>query len=294
MHPHTYHSTLFNHTKRDEVFVIMSFGDDFESRWPEVIEPCIREDMQLKPNRVDYNISGESIVHDILDGIAHARLVIADITSTRMLDSHGQVWPQRNGNVMWELGIAHTMRMPDEVIVIRSDDDPTIFDLTQFRAFPYDPANISEARKTLKMLMTDRLRSIDQVRSDYVRRCADSLDFVSWKVLLQTFVAGFYKPPVLVTMMDVIGNTATLPAIERLLEMGALTTSYLQCTPEILNESDTNDLALEQAMRYETTPLAEAILKQIGIRMGMESPEMQPIMDKLWQEKFEAPNQCEA
>ena len=53
------------HQKRDDVFVVMSFAPEFEDRWNRVIEPCIREDLGLMANRVDYNQSGESIVHDI-------------------------------------------------------------------------------------------------------------------------------------------------------------------------------------------------------------------------------------
>src|SRR5438552_1364827 len=120
MHPHDYYSSLFEPTKRDEVFVIMSFAPEFEERWFRDIAPCLEKDLKLTANCVDYRISGESIVTEILDGIAHARLVLADITSSKMTDSYGIEWPQRNGSVMWELGVAHMMRMPDEVLMIRS------------------------------------------------------------------------------------------------------------------------------------------------------------------------------
>ena len=151
MHPHTFYSTLFSPSKRDEVFVIMSFAEEFNERWENVITPAVRE-LGLAPERVDYNKSGESVVHDILDGIAHARLVLADITSTTMLDRRGTPWPERNGNVMWELGVAHVMRLPDEVLVIKSDDAETIFDLTQFRAFPYEPSVPAAARSRIVAL----------------------------------------------------------------------------------------------------------------------------------------------
>src|SRR6266545_7578750 len=160
MHPNTFYASLLNRPKRDEVFVIMSFAPEFEDPWTQIIEPAIREDVHLMPNRVDYNRSGESIVHDILDGIAHARLILGDITCTVMRDTRGTAWPQRNGNVMWEVGIAHVTRVPDEVILIRADYEPSIFDLTQFRAFPYDPSNISETRAMIAGLCNDRLRAI--------------------------------------------------------------------------------------------------------------------------------------
>jgi hypothetical protein len=171
-----FYSSLFDFKKRDEIFVIMSFAPEFDVRWRRVIEPAIREELGLRPNRVDYNASGESVVYDILDGITHARLVLADITSSPMTDRRGEVWPQRNGNVMWELGIAHVTRLPDEVIVVRSDSDPSLFDLTQFRAFPYDPGDTVEARRILVSLASDRIKAVDQSRSDYVRRCAEALD----------------------------------------------------------------------------------------------------------------------
>ena len=82
MHPHTFYSSLFRFERRDEVFVIMSFAPEFNDRWLNVIEPTIREDISLEPVRVDFSISGESVVHDIIDGIAHSRLFLADITST--------------------------------------------------------------------------------------------------------------------------------------------------------------------------------------------------------------------
>ena len=106
MHPHTFYSTLFGFEKRNEIFVIMSFAPEFNRRWERVIEPAISQELKLRANRVDYNDSGESVIHDIMDGISHSRLVLADITSSQMTDRRGQEWPQRNGNVMWELGIA--------------------------------------------------------------------------------------------------------------------------------------------------------------------------------------------
>ena len=157
MHPHAFYSSLFSPEERNEIFVIMSFADEFDERWLNVIEPAIREDVGLTPNRVDDRQSGESIVHDILDGIANSRLVLADITSSRMVDRNGQDWPQRNANVMWEVGVAHVMRLPDEVLMIRSDSDESIFDLTQFRAFPYDPLRRAKARKFIADLVRDRL-----------------------------------------------------------------------------------------------------------------------------------------
>jgi hypothetical protein len=266
MHPNTFLANLVNHQKRDEVFVIMSFHDAFQRRWENVIEPCIREDLKLKANRVDYRESGESIVYDILDGIAHAKLVLSDITSVTMKDSNGVEWPQRNGNVMWEVGIAHTMRLPDEVIMIRSDSDPSIFDLTQFRAFPYDPLRVVQSRNFIRDLSLDRLRSIDQSKSRYVEQCVDVMDFPAWSLLTQILHTGSMEIPVIRNMGHVMGNMSRLPAINRLLDMGAIKTAFKKIDPTVIANTPA-DAPLESLMRYESTPLAEAMLKCAGMRM---------------------------
>lgn len=39
--------------KRDEVLVVMGFALEFDERWVRVIEPTIRDDLDVKPNRLD-------------------------------------------------------------------------------------------------------------------------------------------------------------------------------------------------------------------------------------------------
>lgn len=272
MHPNTFYARHFNQTKRDEVFVIMSFAHEFEARWTDVIEPCIREDLKLTPNRVDYNRSGESIIHDILDGIAHARIVIADITCSMMSDRNGTIWPQRNGNVMWELGIAHTMRVPDEVITVRSDTEPSIFDLTQFRAFPYDPDDICGARRFLLQLASDRLKSVSQYRSHFIRECAESLSFPDFQVLSAALQKGYIDPPEIKTFGDAVGAGSFMQSISRLLQMGALKTTFLKLTPELISSKEFHNLPLQRIMRYEPTPIASDILTHIAQQIASDNP----------------------
>lgn len=294
MHLNTFYANLFNQTKRDEVFVIMSFDAAFQQRWERVIEPCIREELKLTPVRVDYRESGESIVHDILDGIAHAKLVLADITSVPMKDANGTEWPQRNGIVMWELGIAHTMRMPDEVIVVRSDDEKSLFDLTQFRAFYINPLREIQAKNTIRDLAVDRLRSVAQSGTRYVEQCVDALDYPCWSVLTRSVQNEGMDAPVIRTMGDVLSGVSLLPAIRRLLEMGALKTSYIKITPEFIIDPASETMPEERTMRYVPTPLAEAILRHAGSRMFDLSPElisaMEDLNQKLEAKKSETPS----
>ncbi|MDB4963967.1 MAG: hypothetical protein JWP01_3966 [Myxococcales bacterium] len=280
MHPHTFYSTLFRPTKREEVFVAMSFAPEFEERWQRVIEPCIREDLKLTPSRVDFGKSGESVVHDILDGIAHARLVLVDITSTELTDDQDTRWPVRNGNVMWELGIAHVLRMPDEVIVVRSDNADSLFDLTQFRAFNYDPNDVASARQVLSNIAKDRLRSIDLSASDHVRRVAESLDFDAWMILFTAIATqGGMKPPLMRTMGEHLSNMKRVVAIQRLLELGALTTSFVGATPELLKAAD--DTPAEDMMLYRVSAFGRALMLYSAKQQGMFSPEVMALIPEV-------------
>jgi hypothetical protein len=234
MHPHTFYASHFDRNKRNEVFVIMSFDSQFDARWTNVLEPAIEVDLGMTANRVDYNWSGESVLHDILDGIANARLVIADITSVPMTDSGGTPWPQRNGNVMWELGVAHAMRLPDEVIIVRSDSDKSIFDLTQFRAFEYDPNDLVAARSVINQLASDRLKSVEQYKSRKVKEAIESLDADSLKLILSNEKNRFFSIPRPKNMREVMEENAagTKQAMRHLLTLG-----ILKCDIQVVNNA---------------------------------------------------------
>lgn len=252
MHPHTFYSSLFDRNKRDEAFVIMSFAPEFDARWQHVIQPAIESDVGLRANRVDYNQSGESIVHDILDGIANARLVVADITSTPMTDSDGTIWPQRNGNVMWEVGVAHSMRLPDEVIMIRSDNEQSIFDLTQFRAFPYYPSDVANARRIVSHLAQDRLRAIEITKQRKVAEAIESLDADSLTLIVANRSHDYFSVNRAKTMRDVMSEMAagTKAAVRHLLSLGIL-------------RSHANVSATAYA--YHWTDFGRAVLKALDV-----------------------------
>ena len=131
VYPNTYLRTFWNPDLHHEVFVAMSFAPQFKRRYEQVIAPAIRNvsvgGRPLQPKRVDLSKSGDSIITEIMDGIAHSQLVLADVTSTAV-GLFGE--SSRNCNVMYELGIAMACRQPTEVLIVRSDNDPLLFDVT--------------------------------------------------------------------------------------------------------------------------------------------------------------------
>ncbi|MEP6932569.1 MAG: hypothetical protein ABI988_01295, partial [Nitrospirota bacterium] len=85
MHPQAFLKTFWRMEFRPQVFVAMSFAPQYQSRYDSVIAPAIDRVIhgteRLKPYRVDLSKSGDSILTDIVDGIAHSQLVLADVST---------------------------------------------------------------------------------------------------------------------------------------------------------------------------------------------------------------------
>jgi len=119
MYPAHFYGLFPAFPRNKTVFVAMSFDQQFDRRWTEVIEPAIQDIVidgtPLKAIRVNSRIVGDSILTEILSGIGTAQVILADISSIGTLDDR----PVRNGNVMYEIGLAHATRLPEEVLLFR-------------------------------------------------------------------------------------------------------------------------------------------------------------------------------
>jgi hypothetical protein len=259
----------------DKVFVAMSFDPRFDPRWKEVICPAVRRiqrnTVSLEPFRVDARKVSDSILTEILDGVSKSRIVIADITAIGKLNGNSI----RNGNVMYEVGIAHSVRLPEEVLLFRSDDDALLFDTSNIRVNRYDPeASPDKARDIVANAMLEAFKEIDLRRNIAVRQAAEMLNATSLMVLVEGLAQSGVKHPPMKTMGEALGNRNRMNAIDRLLEMGALRAKYLQATPELL------DGPMAGLMQYECTEFGRAIIGQTKVRMGFHSPELQEALKR--------------
>jgi hypothetical protein len=117
--PHNHKEVTVDETPR--AFVIMSFDSEFESIYTDLIVPPL-EQAGYEVARADSDFSQQNILCDIVQGIAHADLVVAEITVP-------------NPNVFYELGLAHALRMPTVLLTQSMDDVP--FDLRSYRIMTY-------------------------------------------------------------------------------------------------------------------------------------------------------------
>jgi len=81
------------------------------------------------------------------------------------------------------VGLAHASRLPEEVILFRSDENELDFDIAGIRVHNYYPNDIDNARTKIKGLIRDALKSIDLHKSIAVQKGLQSLDFPMYALL---------------------------------------------------------------------------------------------------------------
>lgn len=106
----------------NDVFVIMPFTEQWSKDvWEQAISVAVKE-MGMNPVRAD-NLYGPNIMEDIWTGILQSSMVICDTTN-------------RNPNVFYELGIAHTLGK--KIILLTQNVDDIPFDLQAYRHVVYE------------------------------------------------------------------------------------------------------------------------------------------------------------
>ena len=165
MYPNSYLKTFWRMDLRYEVFVAMDFHEEYTTRFEQIIEPAVQatsvDGVPLRAKRVDLSVSGDSILTDIMDGIAHSLLFLADI-STVGYDAKTSK-PYRNANVMYEVGLALACRQPSEVLLIKDDDHKSLFDVSTIPYVRIDFTNPEAAKAQVQRLLEQRLSETNRL-----------------------------------------------------------------------------------------------------------------------------------
>ena len=177
MHPQLYLKTFWRMELKPTIFVAMSFAEKYKSRFQDVIEPAISRIVvggtALKADRVDISMSGDSILTDIIDGIAHSQMILADISSIGKDSVTGK--PFRNGNVMYEVGLALASSHSSEVLLIRDDNDKFLFDVSTIPHKKVDFTNKEVAVEELSRELVSRLNERNHMNDARVKLAAAGL-----------------------------------------------------------------------------------------------------------------------
>ncbi|MEK6674159.1 MAG: hypothetical protein AABZ47_00725 [Planctomycetota bacterium] len=131
-------------------FVLMPFTDELTKIYSSIIKPTVEKpEFRLVCHRADDIKSNKAIIQDIWKSICEARLVIADLS-------------RLNPNVMYELGIAHTVGKETILIYQSGDNVKFPFDLAHIRRIEY--RNDAPGGKQLEFDLTETIRQVLQPR----------------------------------------------------------------------------------------------------------------------------------
>ena len=284
MYPANYFSLYQPFPRDNTVFVAMSFDNNFDKRWHKVIAPGIRNvklrGKSLEPIRVDSRKISESILIEIMSNISNCRVFFADITAQNQAENSSY----RNGNVMYEVGLAHAVRLPEEVLLFRSDNDDLLFDVANVRINLYAPDEEPEkAKNFISDTIISAIKEIDLRRHIAVSKAAESLDLHCLYVLAEAQSRKGISHPEMTSITQTLANISRIAAINRLLELGAIRSIYLSLTPEKYSKiKDSNIVSL---LTYVSTEFGSAVFEESARRMGLSSPEMEKVLEKEYEEK---------
>ena len=222
MHPNSFLNTFWRLELRPQVFVAMSFHPNYTDRYERVISPAIRQvrlgGQPLQPLRVDISSSGESILTSIIDGIAHSRLVLADVSTVGKDATSGL--PYRNSNVMYEVGLALACRQPCDVLIVRDDDDKLLFDVSTILHYKINFTDTKNAVQQLSEQIASRINEQNFLFDARVQIAFASLSAEEVTLLKQ--MSGYSSTTIWARKVKGIANWYAL-ATNRLLDKGIIT-----------------------------------------------------------------------
>lgn len=121
--------------RENHVFYLCPFSEPYNSIYADHVRPLVRK-VGFSIERADEIYGTQPIIEDIWESINSAEIIIADVTG-------------RNPNVMYEIGMAHTVGKPVIILTQQIEDVP--FDLRHHRciAYSYTPRGCIELESKL-------------------------------------------------------------------------------------------------------------------------------------------------
>lgn len=125
--------------EKNRCFILMPFNENFDSIYGHIKKAL--NDNGYVCNRADEILGSKPIMNTILNEILKSQYILADLTN-------------QNPNVFYELGVAHTFKDAQNIILITQKVQDIPFDIRHINNIVYDPVNIkyltSSIIRTLK------------------------------------------------------------------------------------------------------------------------------------------------
>ena len=148
--------------EKNKCFVIMPFKLEFDYIYGEIKDGLDRAGFSC--NRVDEITGSVPIIAKILNEILSSRCIIADLSGC-------------NPNVFYELGVSHSFKDANNIIILKHKDSKVPFDIMHLTYIEYSEENP-------KLLVSRILKNIEDVK------------FISefQEIYVYTFLHYYYTP----------------------------------------------------------------------------------------------------
>ena len=123
-YPRTFFASATEAERPGSCFVLMPFTPELEPVYATIRNAVQADDVGFTCTRADELYGGDQVMVGVLRGIAHAQLVITDLSG-------------RNPNVFYELGVAHITKDAERVLLLTQNMDDVPFDLRAYRCIQY-------------------------------------------------------------------------------------------------------------------------------------------------------------
>src|SRR4029450_13874868 len=135
--------------------------------------------------------------------------------------------------------------------------------------------------------MVASMKELELRRHLAVQQAAERLENHSLHVLMDAAQANGAPHPAGRTKGEILGGSRTLTAIQRLLDVGAISANYPEFTPEILEAIDADEKSQNHRFidRYRATPFGNAILQYVGDRVRLNDAKLADALQKFFSRK---------
>jgi hypothetical protein len=206
-----------------------------------IVEPAASE-LELSAIRADGLAKPGQITSQIIEHVLGAKAAVADLTG-------------KNANVLYELAIRHTARLP--VVLIAEDGEVLPFDTAQMRTIFFNPTDMGSTAKCRKGLVVQLREALSGNFDSPVDAALDLRSLRSSGDAVQRGIAD---------VLNVVGDISTeLGATRRDIQrLGRETADMARQSPVVSALQDLTeaiDLADQSAQRYNLEELAESVYR---------------------------------
>ena len=173
----------------NEAFILMPFAPSFNCVHQLIQSVCKK--ISIKAVRADDLFGSVPIIENILRKINSSEIIIADLTG-------------KNANVFYEVGIAHTLRDRNSIILLAQNLEDIPFDLRHLNIIIYSLEDTSAFRNKLtNTIVTSRLNFNSD---EYVKSILSAYNFCSEEIEdLIGFLKKYHQKKSLVSTKNLDG-----------------------------------------------------------------------------------------